>query len=135
MRSVALLMVLAMAACVSGGASQPSVTVVEQCMAESGFTARAAAAPASGGQAVVSATPKELAAINACEKAKATAAPSAGGRRVVVETESNGTMTVETYTRATPPVAAKAAASTARTGRRACRNTMVGGDGYACVPI
>lgn len=30
---------------------------------------------------------------------------------------------------------AKPAASSIPTGRRACRNTMVGGDGYACLPI
>lgn len=31
--------------------------------------------------------------------------------------------------------AAKPAVSTIPTGRRPCRNTMVGGDGYACMPI
>ena len=30
---------------------------------------------------------------------------------------------------------AKPATSTIQTGHRACRNTMVGGDGYACMPI
>ncbi|WP_054007046.1 hypothetical protein [Cypionkella psychrotolerans] len=134
MRGVALLL-LALTACVdSGAASQPSVTVVEQCSAESGFTARAAAAHASGVQGDIPGTPKELAAINACVKAKASMAPSMAGRRTVVETQgSSGTMTVETYTSGAS--APKPAAPPARPVRQACRNTFTGGDGYACLPI
>ncbi|MES2432683.1 MAG: hypothetical protein V4586_02530 [Pseudomonadota bacterium] len=135
MRGAALLIMLVLAACVdSGAASQPSVTVVEQCSAESGFTARAAALHASGVQGDIPGTPKELAAINACVKAKASAAPTGGGRKVVVETQgSSGPMTVKTYT--TGVSVPKPAAPAAPIGHRACRNTMVGGDGYACLPI
>ncbi len=135
MRGVALLMLLALAGCVdSGAASQPSLTVVEQCSAESGFTARAAAAHSSGVQGDIPGTPKELAAINACLNAKASAAASAGGKRVVVETQgSSGTMSVETYTSGVS--VAKPATAPAPAGRKACRNTFSGGDGYACRPI
>ncbi|WP_426034435.1 hypothetical protein [Cypionkella sp. TWP1-2-1b2] len=135
MRGAALLIMLALAGCVdTGAASQPSVTVVEQCSAESGFTARAAALHASGVQGDIPGTPKELAAINACVKAKASAASGVGGRRVVVETQgSSGPMSVETYTSGVS--VPKSAAPPAPTGHRACRNTFTGGDGYACLPI
>ena len=116
MRGLALLMVVALAACVdSGTASQPSMTVVEQCSAESGFTARAAAEHAKGVQGDIPGTPKELAAINACVKAKASEQVSAMPNPVAVP--------------------GKPAAMPAPRGHRACRNAMVGGDGYACMPI
>ncbi|OYU39598.1 MAG: hypothetical protein CFE33_09500 [Pseudorhodobacter sp. PARRP1] len=115
MRGLALLMVVGLAGCVdSGASSQPSVTVVEQCSAESGFTARAAAEHAKGVQGDIPGTPKELAAINACVKAKASGQISAAPMQ------------------AAP---AKPAAIPAPVGHRACRNVMVGGDGYACMPI
>ena len=135
MRGAALLIVLALAGCVdSGGASQQSVTLLEQCSAESGFTARAAALHASGVQGDIPGTPKELAAINACVKAKASAAASARGKRMVLETQgSSGNMTVETYSSGVS--AAKPAVPPAARGRKACRNTFSGGDGYACLPI
>ena len=120
MRGLALLMMVALAACVDSGAAQhPSMTVVEQCSAESGFTARAAAEHAKGVQGDIPGTPKELATINACVKAKASGQVSAAPKPV-----------------ATP--AAKPAASAAMpapAGHRVCRNTMVGGDSYACMPI
>ena len=116
MRGLALLMVVALAACVdSGTASQPSMTVVEQCSAESGFTARAAAEHAKGVQGDIPGTPKELAAINACVKAKASGQVSAVPNPVAAP--------------------AKPVAMPAPAGHRMCRNTMVGGDGYACLPI
>lgn len=117
MRGVALLLLPIMAACVdSGGVSQPSVTLVEQCSAESGFTARAAAARASGVLGDIPGTPKELAAINACVKAKSLGQGGSGGA-------------------ANARVPVKPAATPVPTAQRACRNTMVGGDGYACMPI
>lgn len=67
-----------------------------------------------------------------------------GGIPQTVETKVTGPATVtQTYTYGTPPpkrastaVSAPVAAQPpAATARKPCRNTMVGGDGYACMPI
>lgn len=138
MRAVALLAVFALTACVPVGSDDPVVTKdVEQCSAESGFTARAAAAHASGALGDIPGTPKEMAAINACLKARAPEMRSVGGIPQTMETQVRGGTVTKTYTYGTPPATAagKPAATTTPTGNRACRNTMVGGDGYACLPI
>lgn len=138
MRVVALLAVLALAACVPVGSVDPVVAKdVEQCSAESGFTARAAAAHASGVQGDIPGTPKEMAAINACLKARAPEMRSVGGIPQTMQTQVRGGTVTKTYTYGTPPATAagKPAASPVATAHRACRNTMVGGDGYACLPI
>ena len=138
MRAAALLVVLALTACVPVGSVDPVVAKdVEQCSAESGFTARAAAAHASGVQGDIPGTPKEMAAINACLKARAPEMRSVGGIPQSMKTQVRGGTVSKTYTYGTPPATAssKPAAVTITQGRRACRNTMVGGDGYACMPI
>ena len=110
MRGEELLVVLTFTACVESGGGKRSLTAAQQRSAESGFTGRAAAAHASGIKGNIPGTPKELAAINACLKAKASDKPTP---------------------RAGQPIAAQAPVATDKT----CRNTMVGGDSYACVPI
>ncbi len=138
MRAVALLAVFALTACLPVGSVDPIIAKdVQQCNAESGFTARAAAAHASGVQGDIPATPKEMAAINACLKARAPEMRSVRGIPQTMETQVRGGTGTKTYTYGAPPATAagKPAASTIPTGHRACRNTMVGGDGYACMPI
>lgn len=139
MRAAALLVVLALAACVPVGSVDPVVAKdVEQCSAESGFTARAAAAHASGVQGDIPGTPKEMAAINACLKARAPETRSVGGIPQTMQTQVQGGTVTKAYTYGTPPpatAAGKPAALAIPTGPRACRNTFTGGDGYACLPI
>lgn len=136
MRGLALIALLGLAACVSGGRDVgPSASDVEACSAESGFTARAQAAHAAGAMGEIPGTAQELAAINACLKAKAPASRPAASIPQPVKAKVTAPATATHG--APPPKAARPVASTARpTGasRRACHLEMVGGSGYACMP-
>lgn len=107
---------------------------MEQCAAESGFTARAAAARAAGATGRISSTPEELAAINACAGGgRSTQLQPVAGVPQAVEREVTATGTRETYTYGTPPSskATPVPERSAGTRPRYC-NPLTGGAGYGC---